>query len=189
MQKTLLTPNQKFCILTLQTVMFPCPSRTVSIIFSNPGQAVMDTCIDALFIIKLHYSMYKKPLIKALPATFMLGLSLLVSFFGSEGTLLCFGEDGHMAIEFVEACNGSGFGSQLAGMEPDDCGNCRDIQFLSSPAFTQNTSHGTQTLPLISSSSMSPAAPLKVHPGKYINLPEYLHHKTFAGLYSVVLLI
>ena len=96
--------------------------------------------------------MYKEPHLKTLPAAFMLVLFLVVSFFGSEGTLLCFGKDGHMAIEFVDVHNGSGFGSQLAGMENDACGPCKDVQFLSSPAYTRNASQNTQTLPLISSS-------------------------------------
>ena len=133
--------------------------------------------------------MYKEPRIKTLPAAFMLVLFLVVSFFGSEGTLLCFGKDGHMAIEFVDAHNGSGFGSQLAGMENDACGPCKDVQFLSSPAYTRNASHNTQTLSLMSSSPISPSLPSKEYPDKYINLPQYSHHKTLASLHSVVLLI
>ncbi len=130
-----------------------------------------------------------KPHLKTLPAAFMLVLFLVVSFFGSEGTLLCFGKDGHVAIEFADACNGSGFGLQHAGMESDACGPCKDVQFLSSPAYTRNASHNTQTLPLISSSSMSPSLPLKEYSQKHINLPQYSHHKALASLHSVVLLI
>lgn len=133
--------------------------------------------------------MNKEPHLKTLPAAFMLVLFLLVSFLGSEGTLLCFGKDGHMAIEFVDTHNGSGFGSQLAGMESDACGPCKDVQSLSSPAFTRNVSNYTQALPLISSSLISPSLPLKEYPGKHINLPEYSHLKTLASLHSVVLLI
>ncbi len=73
--------------------------------------------------------------LKSIPAVIMLILLLVASFFGSEGTLLCFGKDGHLAVEFVDACNGSGFGSQLAEMESDACGPCMDVQFLSSPAL------------------------------------------------------
>ena len=90
--------------------------------------------------------MIKELHLKTLPAAFMLVLFLFVSFFGSEGTLLCFGKDGHVAIEFVDVHNGSGFGAQLAGMENDACGPCKDVQFLSSPAYTRNASHNTQTL-------------------------------------------
>jgi len=133
--------------------------------------------------------MNKMPHLKNFLTAFMLVLFLVVSFFGSEGTLLCFGKDGHMAIEFVEAHDGLGFGAQLAGMENDACGPCKDVQFLSSPAYTRNVSYNTQTLPLISSSSIFPSLPLKEYRGKSINLPEYSPHKTLASLHSVVLLI
>ncbi|OGW33160.1 MAG: hypothetical protein A2X59_07550 [Nitrospirae bacterium GWC2_42_7] len=134
--------------------------------------------------------MNKEPQIKNLPAAFMLVLFLVVSFFGSEGTLLCFGKDGHLAVEFVDLCNGSGLGSQLAGMEESDaCGPCKDVQFLSSPAHTRNVSHNTQALPLISSSFISPSLPLKEYSQNHINLPQYSHHKALASLHSVVLLI
>lgn len=133
--------------------------------------------------------MHKEPLIKALPAAFMLVLFLVASFFGSEGTLLCFGKDGHVAIEFVDACNGSGFGSHLAEIESDACGPCKDIQFLSSPVHTNNVSHYTQTLSLNSLSPIAPPLPLKEYSDKHPNLPESLHHKTLASLHSVILLI
>lgn len=133
--------------------------------------------------------MNKEPQLKTLPAAFMLVLFLVVSFFGSEGTLLCFGKDGHVAIEFVDACNGSGARSQLAGMESDACGPCKDIKFLSSPVYTKNDSHYTQALPLLSPSAMFLSLPSKEYPSKYINLPQYSHHKTLASLHSVILLI
>ena len=149
-----------------------------------------ETClIDGLSRIALNYYMHKEPRIKALPAAFMLVLFLVVSFFGSEGTLLCFGQDGHVAIEFVDACNGSGFDSHLAGMESDACGPCKDVQFLSSPVHTNNASHYTHTLALNSPSPMSPALPLKEYSNKQVTLPESLHHKTLASLHSVILLI
>jgi len=131
--------------------------------------------------------MSKKPYIKTLPAAIALVLFLFVSFFGSEGTLICFGEDGHVAIEFADACSGSGFGLQHAGMESDSCGLCQDVQFFSGPAFTRNASHNTQTTPLISSISL--ALPSKEHSNKPVNLPHHSHHKTLASLHSVILLI
>jgi hypothetical protein len=131
----------------------------------------------------------KVPHLKVFRTAFMLVLFLVVSFFGSEGTLLCFGKDGHVAVEFVDACNGSGFGSQLAGMESDACGPCTDVQFLSSPAYTAHVSHHTQALPLISSSPVSPSLPRKEYSHKHINPPEYFHDTTLASLHSVILLI
>jgi hypothetical protein len=133
--------------------------------------------------------MNKELQLKTLPATFMLVLFLAVSLVSSEGTLLCFGKDGHVAVEFVDACNSSGFGSQLAGMESDACGPCTDVQFLSSPAYTTHVSHHTQALPLIFSSPVSPLLPLKEYSHKHINPPEYLHDTTLARLHSVILLI
>ncbi|MHB8880537.1 MAG: hypothetical protein ACYC69_03390 [Thermodesulfovibrionales bacterium] len=118
----------------------------------------------------------------------MLVLFLCASFIGSEGTLLCFGKDGHMAIEFVDACNGAGRGAQLAGAENDACGPCRDIQFLGSPACSPNASHIAQMHPLMSFSPVSPL-PLKDHFKQHLNLPEYSPHTALAGLHSVVLLI
>ena len=133
--------------------------------------------------------MYKEPQLKTLPAACMLVLFLVVSFFGSEGTLLCFGKDGHMAIEFVDVHNGSGFGVQLEGMENDACGPCKDVKFLSSPVYTRNVSYDAQTPPLITASSMSPSSPLKEYFQNHIYLPQYSHHKALASLHSVVLLI
>ena len=133
--------------------------------------------------------MIKELHLKTLPAAIMLVLFLVVSFFGSEGTLLCFGEDGHVAIEFVDVHNGSEFGAQLAEMENYACGPCKDVQFLSSPAYTRNASNYTQALPLISSSLISPSLPLKEYSKNYINLPQHSHHKAIASLHSVVLLI
>lgn len=119
----------------------------------------------------------------------MLIIFLAASFFGSEGTLLCFGKDGHVAVEFVDACNGSGFGSQLTEMESDACGPCMDVQFLSSPAYTRNTSHNTQTLPLISSSPVLSSLLQDEYSDENINLPVTPHHKALASLHSVILLI
>jgi hypothetical protein len=133
--------------------------------------------------------MSKELHLKTLPAAFMLMLFLLVSFSGSEGTLLCFGKDGHMAIEFVDVHNGSGCGTQLAEMENDASGPCKDVQFLSSPAYTRNASHNTQTLSLISSSAVLSSLPQEEYSNNPIILPVSSHHKTLASLHSVVLLI
>jgi len=73
--------------------------------------------------------------IKAFLTATLLPFLLIVSFFASEGTLLCFGKDGHVAVEFVDTCKGSGFGSQLAEMESDACGPCIDVEFQGSTAL------------------------------------------------------
>lgn len=119
----------------------------------------------------------------------MLVLFLVASFFGTEGTLLCFGKDGHVAIELVDACNGEGLGSKLAETESDACGPCIDVEFQSSPAFIRNASHFTQPLPMSSLSSVPISLPLKESSNKYRHPSNYSHHKSLASLHSVVLLI
>lgn len=126
---------------------------------------------------------------KTFPAAIMLVLFLVASAFGSEGTLLCFGKDGHVAIEFVDACNGAGLGAQLNEMESDACGPCKDVQFLSSPAHTNNASHYTLTLSLISSSPVLSSLHQEEYSNKSVVLPVSSHHKTLASLNSVILLI
>jgi hypothetical protein len=133
--------------------------------------------------------MHKGPRIKASPAAYVQLLFLFVSFFGPEGTLLCFGEDGHLAIEFVEAHDGSGFGAQLAATENDACGPCKDVQFLSSPSYTEKASHTPQIIPLMAQSPVSASFLGENCPSKHIDPPECSHHKSLASLQSVVLLI
>jgi hypothetical protein len=132
---------------------------------------------------------YRMPRIAGIHSVLVLVVYMTVAALSVEGSVLCFGEDGHVAMEFVDACNGSGFGAQLAGMESDTCGPCKDVQFLSNPAYTRNVSHYTQALHLMSPSPMSPFLPSKEFSDKYINLPEYSRYKTHACLHSVVLLI
>ncbi len=112
-----------------------------------------------------------------------------VAMLSVEGSVLCFGKDGHVAIEFADACNGSGSGSQLAGMKSDGCGPCKDVKLLGSSAYTKNASHDTQSFPLVSPSPICPSLPLKEYSRKLINLPKYSHDKTLSGLQSVVLMI
>ena len=133
--------------------------------------------------------MHKNSRIKILPAAFMLVLFLVVSFFGSEGTFICFGEDGHVAIEFSDVCKSPGVGLQHPGMENDACGPCKDVQFLSSPAYTGNASHNAQTLSLISSSPVLSSLIQDEYSNNLIILPVSSHHKTLASLHSVILLI
>ncbi|MBI5638998.1 MAG: hypothetical protein HZA17_01100 [Nitrospirae bacterium] len=117
---------------------------------------------------------------------FLFALSSLVSV---EGAVLCFGPDGHVAIEFVDACHGTGLGSKLVGAEGDACGPCKDVQFLGSPAYTSNTSHNTQIIPLAALSQTLFSLPSKEYPGKHGNPPDCSHHKTLTSMHSVVLLI
>jgi len=128
--------------------------------------------------------------LKTLPAAFMLVLFLAVSFLGAEGTLLCFSKDGHVAVEFVDSCNGPGLGSQLARGESDACGPCKDVQFISDPAYTGNVSHYSETLPLASLTPMSPALPAHENSVKPTDPPIFSHrNKTLDSLQSVILLI
>ena len=77
----------------------------------------------------------KKSWINGVLTLLIISVYLILPVFGPEGSLLCFGKDGHVAIEFIDACNASGFSSQLAGMEESDaCGPCTDVELQSSPA-------------------------------------------------------
>ena len=118
-----------------------------------------------------------------------MSLFVILSAFSVEGSVLCFGEDGHVAIEFVDACNAKGFGSQHAGAESDACGPCNDVQILTVSAYIKNASHYMQTLRLMSPSLMIASLPSKDYPGWNINLHECSYNKTLVSLHSVVLLI
>lgn len=126
-----------------------------------------------------------------LSAGFMLLLFLGPSLFSFEGALLCFGKDGHVAVEFVAACNEYDFNSQVAEAGGDACGPCKDVQFQSSPTYTIGTIHyaDTQTSPLVASVLATPSLTLREHRDSQISLPEKPPYKTLASLQSVVLLI
>lgn len=121
----------------------------------------------------------------------MLTLFLALSVLSFEGALLCLGEDGHVAIEFVEACNGSNLGSQITEAENDVCGPCNDIQFQSISAYTNRTFNYTaaQPLNLVSLACITPSLPLAERHNSPISLPEKSLDKTLASLKSIVLLI
>lgn len=134
--------------------------------------------------------MTKESHLKTFTAALMLVLFLVASFLGSEGTHICFGKDGHVAIEFIDACNGSKFGSQFAvSDEGDACGPCQDVQFLGNPAYTNNILHYAQTIPLISLSPALLSLPWKESSGKSVVPLPSSHHKTLASIHSVILLI
>lgn len=119
----------------------------------------------------------------------MLLLFLFASFFGPEGTLLCFGNDGHVAIEFVDACNGESAGSRLEGMENDACGPCKDVQFISATAHTNNAPRYVQTFPLISASPVLSSSNHAEYFSRLLIPQVSSHHKTLSSLHSVILLI
>ncbi len=70
-----------------------------------------------------------------LPPVVVLVVYMLMAIPSAEGSLLCFGADGHVAIEYVAACKGSELGPQFEWAENDACGHCKDVQLLSSPAL------------------------------------------------------
>ncbi len=119
----------------------------------------------------------------------MLMLVLAGALAGAEGTLLCFSMDGHVAIEFVDACKGSWPGSQIDTVDTDACGPCHDLQLPGDPACRANASQGTPAPVLISSSAAAASLTVKEQPRHQSDLPDHTHHKTLASLHSVVLLI
>lgn len=77
---------------------------------------------------------------KSLSAAICVLVYMLISVTGMSGSVLCFGNDGHVAVEFVQNCNNAN--SRAASVEPassDNCGPCKDVAFQSSIGFLQNT--------------------------------------------------
>lgn len=84
--------------------------------------------------------MWHESHLKIFVAATLLPVLLIVASIGTEGTLLCFGKDGHVAVELVNACNGGGLGSELAESESDACGPCIDVQFQNSTSLLNHRS-------------------------------------------------
>ncbi len=69
----------------------------------------------------------------------MLPAYIILSTFCIGGSLLCFGQDGHVSLEFVQACHGtSANGSHVAFGKSDACGPCADVQFQRIDASLKN---------------------------------------------------
>lgn len=63
--------------------------------------------------------------------SFGLLMVLVISAIGATGTLLCFGQDGHVTIEFAGRCDSAKERFSFADEEqPDSCGPCADVRFL-----------------------------------------------------------
>lgn len=135
----------------------------------------------------MRQALYLKKIMAVLIITFVLCLSV-VSF---EGALLCFGKDGHVAIEFVDACGGSDFGSRFAKAEVDACGPCEDVQFQSSPGYSSRAFHFTEahTQTLFSTAEGAPPLPIQAQLCSLTSLPHKPPYKILAGLRTVVLQI
>jgi len=127
---------------------------------------------------------------KVIFAIVFLPLYVLLSLIGAEGSLLCFGDDGHVAIELVQACNGSSLLSSVAKAEQDDaCGSCIDVEFQSSTARLNHesnslTSHvqplSFQAVSVVPSSDFIPETQSR---------SSIAFQKSLTSLKSVVLLI
>lgn len=154
-----------------------------------PFQSISRLNIDDSVVITLDYQMNRQRCTRTFPAALVMVLFLAVSVFGSEGTLLCFGEDGHVAVEFVDTCNNSGFDSELGRFEGDQCGPCKDVQFPSSPAYLKNTTHYVQAPPLLFSTAMYPLPSSGQHLNSSGVVQGHRPDTTLASLHSVVLLI
>ena len=122
-------------------------------------------------------------------AVMVIVIYMAVTVLSSGGALLCFGEDGHVAVEFVDACNSSDSGMHLSGAASDACGSCEDVLFQSNPAHTGNASQHALMLPAQVSSAFTPSLPPAGHSHPPVHLPEYCHHKTLSSLHTVILLI
>jgi hypothetical protein len=57
-------------------------------------------------------------------------MTLVMTSGGAAGTLLCFGRDGHVTIEFAGLCDSAKEQFSFAGEEQNDgCGPCADVSF------------------------------------------------------------
>lgn len=66
------------------------------------------------------------------------------------GTILCFGGDGHIEIEFIESYKHSAANPLSLSLVKDICGPCFDIPSTDNMSNTKNISqHTLQLLPLI----------------------------------------
>jgi len=73
---------------------------------------------------------------KAILTFIAIPIYFILAVLGVEGSVLCFGDDQHLAIEFVQASNGSGSSSSLGCAAYDDaCGSCVDVAFQSSALY------------------------------------------------------
>ena len=89
----------------------------------------------------------KKAKSKILLSILILPAYIFLSVFNTEGALLCFGNDGHIAIEFVDACGGQVSESGIAETgHIDACGPCTDVYFASDSAHLKNTLNEMNTL-------------------------------------------
>jgi hypothetical protein len=81
----------------------------------------------------------KKARSKILLSILILPAYFFLSVLNTEGALLCFGRDGHIAIEFVQACSGRDSGSGFAETDQKNaCGPCTDVYFTTDSAHLKN---------------------------------------------------
>jgi hypothetical protein len=75
--------------------------------------------------------------IKTLVSWVLILTYVLFFTIGTDGALLCFGDEGHIAIELVQSCNKStDLGSALSPIDQqDECGPCSDVTFLTDPTI------------------------------------------------------
>jgi hypothetical protein len=134
--------------------------------------------------------MYRNTCQRTLLSFLILPAFMLISCFGAESSLLCFGSDGHVAIEFIEACNtqNSEFG-HFESDRGDGCGSCKDVQFLKSPAHPTSIFQHANGLPVVTGFVPSIPAPDTASLRQIRLLPRNHQGKTLASLHSVVLLI
>ena len=134
--------------------------------------------------------MYRNTCQRTLLSFLILPAFLLISCFGAESSLLCFGSDGHVAIEFVETCNPQDLEvGHFESDRGDGCSPCKDVQFLKSPAHPTSIFQHANDLPVVTGFVPSIPSPDTASHRQIRLLPRNHHSKTPASLHSVVLLI
>ncbi|MFA5180461.1 MAG: hypothetical protein WC405_04015 [Syntrophales bacterium] len=135
--------------------------------------------------------MFRKKRQKAILTIAILPLYLFLFVFGVEGSLVCFGEDGHVAVEFVQSCNSRSADEELAGSAQDDaCGPCADVHFLKNAASLKSTLQTANTFSTVQ--GLLPRIFVQPQHDPNDDSPILLlnpHTENLAKIQSVVLLI
>lgn len=125
--------------------------------------------------------------------TVILLLAYILFFaIGTDSSLLCFGSEGHIAVEWVQSCNGKAeFGSSVSPLTPqDECGPCYDVTFLSDPVIQKAPQNHDNNAGVAVASKPAPELSAKSHLTD--NAPRYSNYHpapSYFALKTVVILI
>lgn len=125
-------------------------------------------------------SIFKKVLSCVLLLTYILFFAV-----GTDGALLCFGNEGHIAIELVQSCNNSkDLGSSVSpSTQQDECGPCSDVTFLTTPTVQRPLQQDVNNTSLVLAITPVPEISAQVHLAN--NESPYSHKHPSPTLHSL----